>query len=88
VKTHIHEVSVGVDCGGDRKTAPCGNTRRLSGHLDRRLDKADAAIVLVVLLVFPLLKAFDALDATVLLVRTEFLAIGSPPFVKPTNERR
>lgn len=88
MKTHIHEVSVGVDCGGDRKAAPCGNTRRLSGHLDRRLDKADAAIVLVVLLVFPLLKAFDALDATVLLVRTEFLAIGSPPFVKPTNERR
>lgn len=88
MKTHIHEVSVGVDCGGDRKTASCGNTRRLSGHLDRRLDKADAAIVLVVLLVFPLLKAFDALDATALLVRTEFLAIGSPPFVKPTNERR
>ena len=88
MKTHIHDVSVGVDCGGDKKTAPCGNTRRLSGHLDRRLDKADAAIVLVVLLVFPLLKAFDALDATVLIVRTEFLAIGSPPFVKPTNERR
>lgn len=88
MKTHIHEVSVGVDCGGDRKTAPCGNTRRLSGHLDRRLDKADAAIVLVVLLVFQLLKAFDGLDETVLLVRTEFLAIGSPPFVKPTNERR
>lgn len=88
MKTHIHEVSVGIDCGGDRKTASCGNTRRLSGHLDRRLDKADAAIVLVVLLVFPLLKAFDALEATVLLVRTEFLAIGSPPFVKPTNERR
>lgn len=88
MKTHIHEVSAGVDCGGDRKTVSCGNTRRLSGHLDRRLDKADAAIVLVVLLVFPLLKAFDALDATVLLVRTEFLAIGSPPFVKPTNERR
>ena len=79
---------MGVDCGGDRKTASCYRTRRLSGHLDRRLDKADAAIVLVVLLVFPLLKAFDALDATVLLVRTEFLAIGSPPFVKPTNERR
>ena len=88
MKTHIHEVSVGVDCGGDRKTVSCGNTRRLSGHLDRRLDKADAAIVLVVLLVFPLLKAFDHLDASVLKVRTEFLAIGSPPFVKPTNERR
>lgn len=28
MKTHIHEVSVGVDCGGDRKTASCGNTRR------------------------------------------------------------
>ena len=83
MKTHEYEFSVGVDCGGDKKTAPCGNTRRLSGHLDRRLDKADAAIVFVVLL-----KAFDALDATVLLVRTEFLAIGSPPFVKPTNERR
>lgn len=28
MKTHIHEVSVGVDCGGDRKTVSCGNTRR------------------------------------------------------------
>ena len=76
------------DCGGIEKPPRCRNTGAAAGHLDRRLDKADAAIVLVVLLVFPLLKAFDALDATVLLVRTEFLAIGSPPFVKPTNERR
>lgn len=28
MKPHEYEFSVGVDCGGDRKTAPCGNTRR------------------------------------------------------------
>ena len=59
-----------------------GHTERLAGHFDRRLDKADAARDLVLLLVLPLLKALDALDATDLLVRTEFLAIISPPFVK------
>jgi hypothetical protein len=44
------------------------------------LDNTDAAKDLVVLLVLPLLRALEALEATGLLVLTEFFAMDSPPF--------
>ena len=51
-----------------------------SGYFFRRLESAEAASCFVVLLVLPLRSAFDAFEATVLDVLTEFFAIRSPPF--------
>lgn len=50
------------------------------GYFFRRLESAEAASCFVVLLVLPLRSALDALEATVLDVLTEFLAMCSPPF--------
>lgn len=47
---------------------------RRAGHFGRRLESADPASCLVVLLDAELLSAFDALDATLADVLTEFLA--------------
>ena len=58
---------------------------RPAGHLDRRLDSAEAASRLVAELVRELRKALDAADATLRLVRTEFRAIKSPPFWQAVN---
>lgn len=48
---------------------------RRAGHLGRRFESTEAARDLVVLLVLPLLSAFEALDATLRDVRTEFRAM-------------
>nr|DAM43119.1 MAG TPA: hypothetical protein [Caudoviricetes sp.] len=53
---------------------------RPAHYLGRRLESAEPAICLAVLLVLGLRSAFDALEATLLEVRTLFLAIASPPF--------
>lgn len=66
--------------GGKRNRPDARTSERLTGHFDRRLDKADAARAFVFLLALRLLKVFDALEATRLLVRTEFLGKGFPPF--------
>jgi len=63
----------------EHKNRPVRSHGAEGDHLDRRLESADAASVLVDLLVLPLLSAFDALDATFRLVLTEFFAINSPP---------
>ena len=70
-----------VDCGGV-KTAPCLGHGAADGHLDRRFESAEAASCLVVLEDFLLLNVFDALDATLADVLTEFLGRRIPPFEK------
>ena len=61
------------DCGGIERPPRCRNTGAAAGHLDRRLDNADAAKVFTLLLALLLFKVLDAFEATPLLVRTEFL---------------
>lgn len=77
-----------LTAAGERNRSDARTSERYAGHLDRRFESADAARDLVVLLDLLLANAFDALDAIDLVVRTEFLAIGSPPFIKPLNDRR
>lgn len=58
--------------------------KTFGGYFFRRLESAEAASCFVVLLVLPLRSALDAfeatVEATVLDVLTEFLAMCSPPF--------
>lgn len=63
-----------VDCG-EKKSRPGAVTPgRPAGYFDRRLESAEAARDLVVLLDLRLFIAFDALEATFRDVRTEFFA--------------
>lgn len=77
-----------LTAAGDKKPPRCRDTGAAAGHLDRRFESAEAAKDLVVLLDLLLASAFDALDAIDFDVRTEFLAILSPPFILPINDRR
>lgn len=54
----------------------------LDDYFGRRLESAEAASCLVVLLVRELLSAFDALEATLAEVLTEFFGMSftSPPY--------
>lgn len=77
-----------MTAAGTRKSTRRLFTGAFVGHLDRRLESAEAARDLVVLLDLLLFSAFAALDAIDLVVRTEFLAIYSPPFAKRSNDWR
>ena len=81
---HIGYISEGVLTRGQQKTTRGGMPGCLSNHFPLfffRLERAEPARVLVVLLLEGLDKALLAADATLLEVRTEFFfAIISPPF--------
>lgn len=63
-----------VDCGVKKSRPGAVTPGRPAGYFDRRLESAEAARDLVVLLDLRLFIAFDALEATFRDVRTEFFA--------------